>query len=74
MKHRTVDSVPKEEFFIIPNLGKKAKVLYKNYAGMIYVSRGPDQHGRIIYGEEVAVEPGTIVQLIDRMVYDYMLD
>ena len=71
----TVSSVPEQGFFIVPNLEERAKVLYKNYEGKIFVSRGPDHHGRIIYGEEVKnLNPNTVVQLIHRTVYDYMMD
>ncbi len=64
------------EYFIVPNPNKKepAKVLLKAYDGGIYVSRGPDHHGRIICGDRVHLDPDTEVQIIDPVMYDYMCD
>ena len=62
----TISSVRVQELFIIPNLNDKAKVLVKDMDGNIRVTRGPDHHGRVIYGQTINPNSDTVVQLLDR--------
>lgn len=62
---KTVSSVKAQEYFIVPNLTEKAKVLVKDSDGKIRVSCGPDHHGRIIYAQVVVLSPDTVVQLLE---------